>query len=86
MKITVKQKHIDRAVETKATTGYTWSASNSCPIALAIKNRYWIPRRVVVGVRDCHIGDNEYNLPKEATDFIRKFDKGLEVKPFSFKI
>lgn len=80
MKITVKQKHIDKGEKTKAM---------SCPIALAIKDYYWFPRRVVVGHCCCFIGknmDKTYPLPKEVTNFIQDFDMGLEVKPFSFEI
>lgn len=63
-----------------------------CPIALAIQ-------RCVPNVRTVSVCDSEIEIglwgipsmsvndpPSEAVDFIRKFDNGLDVSPFSFEI
>lgn len=61
---------------------------NSCPIARAIKRR--------LTNRDVWVSDSEVwvkvpfrryvDLPKEARDFVKDFDRSRDVKPFSFNL
>ena len=59
-----------------------------CPIALAVNETFNINTAVVSG-EDFAIGEGinfkEYSLPQEARDFIRQFDDGDEVQPFTFE-
>jgi hypothetical protein len=75
--IDVKQEHIDKGRRTSA---------SSCPIALAIVDatgksagvtRDYIALYGFMSMR-------HYMPPKEAQDFIRKFDMQIPVEPFSF--
>lgn len=79
MKVKVTQKHIDNGNPTGAT---------SCAISLAIKSRFWFPRfhEVITGVCFCYIDKHPYKLPYEAMTFIKNFDNGKPVKPFTFKL
>lgn len=53
-----------------------------CPIALALKDMGY--NNPAVGT-DVIIPDiDTFGLPKNAQDFIKNFDKGLPVKPFTF--
>jgi hypothetical protein len=71
-KITVRRKHI-RAGLVKSGT--------RCPIALACKEH---SENVHVGV-DCTLIDSYFNrLPRSAQRFIKAFDAGRPVKPFTF--
>jgi len=59
----------------------------TCPIALACnaKKRGWKIRDIFITKFE-FFGKNVATLPKKAQEFISRFDRGLEVKPFSFKI
>ena len=79
MKIHVTQEHIN------------WGDSNSpqsCPIALAIKEQ--LPRAKQIGVKHTYahmILDNKtlyLQFSRRTTKFIRYFDAGHEVEPFTF--
>lgn len=80
--VKVTQEHIDKGNRRR---------SESCPIALAIKdiNCY---RYIIVGAdRVCTILNEgnkieEHKLPVEAINFIRRFDKYFSVKPFEFEL
>jgi hypothetical protein len=89
--VQVTQSHIDHGER---------ATCSSCPVALALKDvltHGWMPYvgdysiriydllRVDVcgGLSDCHL---ELFTPKEATDFIHKFDDRRAVDPFSFKL
>lgn len=57
-----------------------------CPVARAIR-RATKKQRVLVGGTSYSVGSQKYrDLPKKATTFIRRFDDGLKVNPFSFYI
>lgn len=75
MKISVTQKHIDRGIRENM---------RSCPIALAIRER--IGAEVSVGANYAHCPGKGvwWMLPIKINDFIREFDRGIEVKPFTF--
>ena len=76
MIIEVKQKHIQKGKRKN---------NEKCPIALALRNR----TSDSIEVHDSYVLIDEvrYELPKKATKFIRRFDKGVKrkkLKPFSF--
>lgn len=91
MKITVTQEHIDKGL---------FGSSMNCPIALSVgeheraKNcivsvdstivieEYIIDDDVVTNGRHIYL---QYSMPEKAREFIRRFDRYLEVKPFSFE-
>lgn len=80
--ISVEQRHIN--------AGHRDSCY-FCPISLAIKEIIGDPDEIIfVGETDYHrgyCGDKSNpirKLPKEARAFIRAFDAGRSVKPFSF--
>lgn len=98
MHIKVEQKHIDKAFEifdgkglfgkNSNTTKYDNMACNShCPIALALKDMGF--KDVQVNSLTAYIGGAAsfkiLNLPREATEFIDKFDKDGKVEPFEFE-
>jgi hypothetical protein len=57
-----------------------------CPIALAIK-RAAKTSDVSVGFWTACLGSRLcFPLPKEARDFVRVFDAGVQVKPFAFTL
>lgn len=58
----------------------------SCPIALASKRVASDPYSVSVGTQVLAMDSCVVIMPKVATDWIDSFDKGFDVKPFSFKI
>lgn len=69
--------------------GGTPRDSGKCPITLAAQRVF--PNKVTTGVvfifeRTGPCGYVTYRLPKEATDFVGKFDKGLPVEPLTFEI
>lgn len=59
--------------------------TTSCPIARAVKRRT-IGNFYSVGADTCWINEDIIFLPSEARDFIVKFDRGREVKPFKFTL
>ena len=83
MKIEVTQKDIDKGL--KLTCYY-------CPIALAFKRKVKSEIRCSVAVKTKKVhyfyGKSwvSYDLPKEATKFIQRFDNDEPVKPFTFEI
>jgi len=78
MRISVKQKHIDKGVR---------ESSEFCPIALACKDggiNVPIVNRMISGYFV-----NRYicvDVPQKACYFIAAFDKGRKVEPFSFEL
>lgn len=79
MKIKVTQQNIDSA---KRNDG------RYCPVAMAIRDRLWFGkwRFVAVGYHRAHTIFAVYDLPAEASDFIRNFDMRIPVQPFEFEI
>lgn len=59
--------------------------SNVCPIARALKRRVG-HEFVFVNGFTADIDGIKYILPKEATDFVVRFDEGHLVSPISFTI
>ena len=82
-KIRVTQRHIDSGVS---------GGSTSCPVALAVREVLGVDADVSVG--SYTLGYRPKNrldyrlldLPTRVTDFISRFDKGLEVDPFEFEL
>lgn len=70
----------------KGERGFTWG----CPIALAAKRKTgldWSVTRMGMRLYDDDGRLSEYaNIPVEAETFIKKFDAGELVLPFSFPI
>ena len=65
----------------------TKSSAARCPIALAIRDTVGPALKVYVSIHSYEIGPvKERPLPIEAREFIRKYDKGFDVKPFDFEI
>lgn len=60
----------------------------SCPIALAIKQRFKLKRGVAVDGLVIRIGKCTYNVPRVANKFVKEFDAlgGRLVKPIKFKL
>ena len=79
MTIKVEQEHIDKG---------KMNECERCPIALAIMSvtGCWAHVRHYAVDLDTDHGTMWCLLPKEAIRFIKKFDKGLPVDPFSFDI
>ena len=78
MKIHVRQEDIDAGEK-----GRAWE----CPIALALR-RECKTRRITVGMSDVswEVDDSHYlaELSKRARAFVRAFDSGRTVRPFTF--
>ena len=75
MKIKIKRKHIiDGEPE----------SSLGCPIALALQE-YGISNPDV-GRKYVELGKKKVQLPESAQEFIKKFDDGSKVQPFSFEL
>ena len=75
MKIKVTKEHIDKGRKKSAL---------SCPIALAIGDKYGLDASV--GPESCVIGYTICDLPKSVKKFIKLFDNGYSVEPFEFNI
>lgn len=76
MKIQVTSTDISRGKKAKAC---------QCPIGLAARRVF--KERVIVDSDGCHLmGGGRYSLPKEAQNFISRFDKGEPVEPFEFEL
>lgn len=77
MRIDVTQEDIDKGVK---------KCHCTCPIALALKRQtrvaYEVSDDCVVAVTDRFA----HGLPEHASSFIRAFDMGLIVAPFSFEL
>ena len=79
MKIEVTEKHIRHGQR---------NTCHHCPIALAVNDITNTETAVVSGEDFCFgEGDDfkEYSLPQEARDFIKQFDDGELVHPFTFE-
>ena len=79
MKIEVPQEHIDNGTKNEPC---------HCPIALSVNETANTETAVVSGEDfSCGEGDDfrEYSLPQEARDFIKQFDDGELVHPFTFE-
>lgn len=57
-----------------------------CPIELALISAGLRSDDVAVGRCIAWINDREYALPEPAQEFIRRFDEGVDVEPFSFEL
>lgn len=75
--IEVKAEHIAKGERMKP---------GCCPISLAIKDRVDLGIGVRVYLDEACIGFTDFELPFEARQFVRCFDIGVEVKPFSFPL
>ncbi len=74
MKVTVTAEDIKKGCQ---------AHRNRCPIALALKRLGM--KGVKVGTFQVELdGSDVYPLPVEAQRFIRKFDYGAKVNPFTF--
>jgi len=62
----------------------------SCPIARACRRLKYFQNCAVSNLRIYFnrvvTTDNSIELPREASEFIEKFDRGKKVKPFKFEI
>jgi hypothetical protein len=58
--------------------------SRGCPVALAMKRS--TQAEVFCGVTVASVNGGSVSLPLSATTFIRAFDHGDEVQPFSFTV
>jgi hypothetical protein len=79
VKIHVTQDDIDKGIQSNCV---------ECPVARAL-NRAGIKGLVASGFVSVNDGDTFYNgfyaeLPRSASRFINRFDKGWSVKPFDF--
>ena len=64
--------------------------SRSCPIAIAVKRAAGC-NRVVVTIGECHVYGPDsvarsYRMPREASDFVKRYDLGGDTAPFSFEL
>lgn len=76
--IRVTQDHIDRGMEGNI---------NLCPIAQAIRACTEYPYAWVGSIKwYTSVGGESMMLPRKARRFIKRFDAGKPVKPFSFKL
>lgn len=83
MKVNVTKTYIDAGVPRDC---------DRCPVALAVLGEHAIP--VMVGpFRMARRADtwtearpSEVDLPQRAVDWIRDFDNGIPVEPFSFEV
>ncbi len=78
------QEHIDRGVKYK---------SSSCPIALCIAEKLGLKQNIYGVTSDCvvspnflHIEDQTLIASSKIAQFIKDFDAGKKVTPFSFKL
>lgn len=82
MKITVEQYHIDKG---------TKNDIYGCPIAYSASQHLALP-----GVNKSYLWHHQFTdpdgparyhlLPSSAKEFVKAFDAGIHVKPFSFEI
>lgn len=80
MLIRVTKRHIEEGLRCML---------DACPVALALKNEFATSRVGVITSVARVVLDNKtlvLKLPTRATHFIHRFDSGLPVKPFSFRI
>jgi len=57
-----------------------------CPISLAATRSIGYPCAVAVDYIRKRYGDDHAALPKEAADFVLRFDSGRPVAPFQFEV
>lgn len=85
MKVKVTRKHISKGRK---------GDSESCPIALALRDKFNLSRglvnvyesSVVIDNEDDIEGDEEYYFIRRGQRFIQRFDKGLPVKPCTVEL
>jgi DNA gyrase inhibitor GyrI len=78
MKINVCQEHINRGERKRC---------DRCPIALAVKDKLE-SKDINVNAMGIFVGlycQFKWHLPKSAQKFIKRFDAGGHVKPFTFE-
>lgn len=77
MKIIVKQKYILNGCPNN---------SFQCPIALAYYDQYKIDfNEIQIGFSGIYVNRRlKYKFPRKASRFVKDFDHGKKVKPFSF--
>lgn len=56
----------------------------SCPVAKALSRAFMTPAKVCGD--GATVGRQSISLPKEAWDFINRFDQGSSVEPFEFEV
>ena len=78
--IEVTQSDIDKVDKFK----YKINPSKYCPIAIAL-NRVTKKSWTVTSYK-LWFDDKDYSLPLKVVDFIKNYDKGLPVNPFSFEL
>lgn len=76
MRIKVTQKHIKKGKV---------ASCGECPVALAIKERLQ-SNDVAVFISSVNINVLPYILTQKAARFVKDFDKGKRVRPFSFNL
>lgn len=77
MTINVTQKHIDKGIK----------GAFTCPVNLAVRDKLSIKdNSVKVCWTAIFVGTIRYPIHADVTTFIRKFDNGDKVEPFSFEV
>ena len=76
MRVQVTQDHIDNGCR---------GLMGSCPIALAVRELTGANNVLVL---DCGViaDGRDSGIPREAREFVRRFDNGEKVQPFDFEI
>jgi hypothetical protein len=78
--IEVRQDHIDKGLKKNC---------HSCPVALAVKEKFPNWRQISINGFDLYHGYFDIKcveLPVKVYNFVGNFDSGRPVKPFKFKI
>lgn len=75
MRINITQRDIDRG-----------SKSSPCGCALALAANRASGRVTSVAPTQLFITAKPIDLPKEACEFVARFDAGLQVQPFAFEL
>lgn len=83
IEVSVTQDNIDNGIR---------DCMNSCPVALAIKDKYYSDiSEVYVELETISVdwidgSESQYQVTEEVSDFIIDFDLWEDVMPFSFKV
>lgn len=78
MIVNITQEHIDRGQKGRA---------HRCPMALAVRDQLNLStEQVAVTQYTLYIDCKSYILPPTASNFVRAFDAGREVSPFTFEV
>ena len=89
MRREVTQGDIDRAHQLHGEQGQGFNFDKDCPVALAIRRQAGRAEIRVGSLRAYHalkvVDSNTTIFPDEAQQFIRDFDDGQPVQPFSFE-